>query len=176
MTDAPPGHGPALTYAEEGATRRSPLPPGYHHIHEATWIGHGRSVFETAGEAVTAFRMHRAAGLRVSPAGARAVPGAVVECALGIGPFRVTAPCRVVWSVHEDDRIGFAYGTLPGHPECGEESFVVTLRADGSVWVTVTAFSRPGLWYTRLAGPVGPAFQRGYARYYGKSLRRLVGG
>jgi uncharacterized protein (UPF0548 family) len=163
-----------FNYAPVGATRRTPLPAGYHHLHHEAPIGHGRAVLEAAGAAVTTFRMHRAAGVKVHASAEQADPGVAVECALGIGPVRVGAPCRVVWSEYEADRIGFAYGTVDGHPERGEESFVVDLRADGSVWFTVTAFSRPGRWYTRLAGPVVPALQRWYARHCGRTLRRLA--
>ncbi|WP_030612426.1 DUF1990 family protein [Streptomyces sclerotialus] len=163
-----------LTYPEQGATARSPLPAGYHHLHEEMPIGHGRAVFERAGEAVTTFRMHRAAGVRIRAGAEHADPGVPVESGLGVGPLRITAPCRVVWSAYDSDHIGFAYGSLTGHPECGEESFVVRLRSDGSVWFTVTAFSKPARWYTRLAGPLVPVFQRAYARHCGRTLRRLA--
>lgn len=68
-------------------------------------------------------------------------------------------PCRVVWTVEEPDRIGFAYGTLPGHPECGEESFVVSMDAAGDVWFEVAAFSRLAAWYARLGRPVAALLQ-----------------
>ncbi|UNO43152.1 DUF1990 domain-containing protein [Streptomyces sp. MST-110588] len=164
-----------LSYPEEGATARSPLPPGYHHLHEEVLIGHGRKVFEAAGEAVTTFRMHRASGVGISASAPRAEPGVAVEVSLGIGPVRLAAPCRVVSATYGPQRTGFAYGTVQGHPECGEEAFMVELRADGSVRFTVTAFSRPAVWYTRLAGPVVPFLQRWYARHCGRTLRRLAG-
>lgn len=164
----------ALTYPEHGATQHGPLPAGYKHLHVEVPVGHGREVFERAGEAVMTFRMHRAAGVRIRTSAGRAEPGAPVESGLGVGPLRITAPCRVVWSTYDSDRIGFGYGTLEGHPECGEESFVAELRADGSVWFTVTAFSRAASWYTRLAGPLVPVFQRAYARHCGRTLRKLV--
>ena len=47
------------------------------------------------------------------------------------GPFSVKAPARVVYVINEKKRKGFAYGTLAGHPEPGEESFVVELADDG---------------------------------------------
>ncbi|GHH40792.1 uncharacterized protein (UPF0548 family) [Streptomyces candidus] len=75
----------------------------------------------------------------------------------------------------EERRAGFGYGTLPGHPECGEEVFLVeTDQADGSVWLTVRAFSRPVAWYARAAGPLVPLFQAAYARRCGRVLRRAV--
>ncbi|WP_035796552.1 DUF1990 family protein [Kitasatospora mediocidica] len=172
---------PTFSYVEVGAvTRPGPLPAGYHHLRREALIGYGRDVLEAAGEAVTTLRMHRAAGVRVrtglGPGAPRVTAGTEVVCGIGFGPLRLDAPCRVVWCGHEADRIGFSYGTRPGHPECGEESFVVDLRADGSVWFTVTAFSRPGRWYTRMAGPIVPLFQRAYAWRCASTLRRLAAG
>jgi uncharacterized protein (UPF0548 family) len=80
----------------------------------------------------------------------------------------------VVWTAYEKDRTGFAYGTLSGHPEKGEESFVVDYREDGSVWFTVMAFSSPARWFTRLAGPLVPVVQHWYARRLGRTLERIV--
>ncbi|MFD8324224.1 DUF1990 family protein [Streptomyces lydicus] len=165
-----------LTYPEEGGTRRRPLPGGYHHLVEEAPLGHGRQVLRAAGEAITTFRMHRAAGTVIRADAPRAEPGVAVDVSLGVGRLRLRAPCRVVWAVAEEDRIGFAYGTRAGHPECGEEAFLAELRADGSVWFTVTAFSRPAVPLTRLAGPLVPVLQRLYVRRLGHTLRRLANG
>lgn len=163
-----------LDYPEAGATRLRPLPAGYHHLHVRVPVGHGRAALETAGAAITRWEMHRASGARVTASTARAEPGTSVEVSLGVGPLRFRAPCRVIWTAYGPDRVGFAYGTLTGHPECGEESFVADLAEDGSVWFTVTAFSRPARWYSRLAGPLVPVLQRMYARRLGATLRRLA--
>ncbi|MDN3294878.1 DUF1990 domain-containing protein [Streptomyces ficellus] len=165
---------PAFNYPDVGATRTRPLPTGYHHLHHEALIGSGREVFERAGAAVTTWRMHRAASARMRTGSARAEPGTAVYVSLGAGPLRITAPCEVVWTAYEERRTGFAYGTREGHPESGEESFVVELRADGSVWFTVTAFSRPGRWYTQAAGPLARALQHGYARHLGRTLRKIA--
>src|SRR5262249_59666945 len=54
--------------------------------------------------------------------------------------------CRIVYVVEEDGpvvRYGFAYGTLPGHVECGEERFLVEWhRGDDSVWYDIRAVSK----------------------------------
>ncbi|MFH7598647.1 DUF1990 domain-containing protein [Streptomyces racemochromogenes] len=162
-----------LSYPEHGATRRGPLPDGYHHLHHRTRIGHGRKVFEAAGAAVRDFRMHRAAGASVRADGP-AAPGVRVEIGLGVGPLRISVPCQVVWTPDSPGLAGFAYGTLSGHPESGEESFLVELADDGTVWFEVTAFSRPAAWYTRLAGPLVPVLQLAYARLLGRRLRALA--
>ncbi|WP_344362420.1 DUF1990 domain-containing protein [Streptomyces gobitricini] len=165
-----------FTYPEVGATRTLPLPTGYQHLRHRALIGHGRNAFETAGAAVTTWAMHRRSGARVRAGSARAEPGTPVEIALGAGPLQVGVPCEVVWAAYDEDRVGFAYGTLAGHPESGEESFVVERRPDGSVWFTVTAFSRPARWYTRVAGPVVPVLQRAYARHLARTLRKIATG
>jgi uncharacterized protein (UPF0548 family) len=156
-----------LTYAEVGATQYDELPDGYNHLRVATYIG-GADRFGAAVDCVMTWRMHRAAGLLVTAE--RAHEGQDIVGRLG--PFRV--PCRVVWTLAGPDRAGFGYGTLRGHPERGEEAFVVELRADG-VWLVVLAFSRPAVWFTRAAGPLVVVLQRLYAHHLGRRLRSLTG-
>lgn len=163
-----------FTYPEVGATGTEPLPPGYHHLHHRTLLGHGREVLEAAGEAVLSWRMHRAVGVGVRAEAPRAAPGVLVEVTLGPGRLGLRAPCRVVRTVTERDRIGFTYGTLEGHPEQGEESFMVEMGDDTAVRFTLTAFSRPARWFTRALGPAVPVAQKLYARRCGEVLRRLA--
>jgi uncharacterized protein (UPF0548 family) len=160
-----------FSYPDAGMTadRTSP-PPGFHALRVRTRLGSGPALFAAAAEALLTWRMHRATPLGVTAGAARAAPG--VRVTLRFGPVR--APCRVVWSVREPRRAGFAYGTLPGHPECGEESFLLTLGPDGAVDFTVTAFSRPAAWYTRAAGPLARTAQHLVARRYGAALRTLA--
>ncbi|MDF3302406.1 DUF1990 family protein [Streptomyces tropicalis] len=161
-----------FTYEEVGATRDAPstCPPGYHHLHVRTRIGEGEEVFRRASEALLTWEMHRAIGVGVDAGAERAAPGVDVTLTLaGV----IKAPCRVVWTSGEARRAGWAYGTLPGHPECGEESFVVDRTGDGTVWLTVSAFSRPAKWYTRAGGAAGRGLQHAYARRCGAALRRL---
>ena len=78
---------------------------------------------------------------------------------VGLGPVR--APCRVVYVIDDTNRRGFAYGTLPGHPESGEELFAV--RYDPStdeVHAEVVAFSRHATWWSKLGAPVTSLAQR----------------
>ena len=72
----------------------------------------------------------------------------------------VSGACRIVQVVDDGDAFGFAYGTLPHHPEQGEEAFLVRRRADGSVVFEIVAFSRPATLPTRLIGPFGRWLQR----------------
>ena len=142
-----------LTYAEVGATRsRETLPTDRHHFGFVRPLG-GPEVFDAAAGFVLRFGMQRAAGIAVESASEVAVAGAEVMLRLGRGPVRLAAPVRIVYVLDEPDERGFAYGTLPGHPEAGEELFVVRREGDRVV-AEVRAFSRAGRWYTRLGGPL----------------------
>jgi uncharacterized protein (UPF0548 family) len=70
-----------------------------------------------------------------------------------VGPFAVDAPVRVVYVIDDPNRVGFAYGTLEGHPASGEEAFILDRREDDSVWLTVRSFSRPSSFGWRLLTP-----------------------
>ncbi|MFI2713093.1 DUF1990 family protein [Micromonospora sp. NPDC018662] len=159
-----------LTYPEVGATRDGGRPAGYHHLRHRVRLPDG--AFPAAADAVLGWRLHRAAGVVMRADAPRAAPGVRVTPGLGVGPARIWGPTEVVWAVDEPDRAGFGYGTLPGHPEIGEEAFLVTRGPDGT-WFEVTAFSRPARWYVRAAGPVTRGFQLGYAWWLGRTLRRL---
>ncbi|MDO3635306.1 DUF1990 family protein [Mycolicibacterium arseniciresistens] len=151
-----------LTYDEVGATA-GPLPAGYHHVEESAVIGSGRRRFEEAGAAVMRWGMLRGAGVRVDASSEVAEVGS--EVVVGVGPVR--APCRVVYVIDETDRRGYAYGTLPGHAESGEELFSVRFDpATDQVYAEVRAFSRHGTWWSRLAAPVTSLMQRIITRRY----------
>lgn len=145
-----------LTYSEVGATAGA-LPAGYTHVRLSHRIGSGRDRFHRAAEAILRYGMLRGAGLTVTATTEVAKVGTDV---LGrLGPF--SAPCRVVFVLDEPDRRGFAYGSLPGHPVCGEELFAVRLDpADGGVYTEVVAFSRPARWWSRLGEPAVALIQR----------------
>lgn len=86
------------------------------------------------------------------------------------GPLTVSAPIRVVYVVDEPNRAGFAYGTLHGHPESGEEAFLVELHDDGSVWFVLRGFGRPSTPFYRLMAPVLRLAQRQFTAKYLRSL------
>jgi uncharacterized protein (UPF0548 family) len=158
-----------LTYHDIGATKRT-LPAGYQHQNAARVIGSGAATFDAAAAELFSWQAHLRAGLRVTASTATAEPGTVVLLAVGFGPLRMRAPCRVVYTITEPQRKGFAYGTLPGHPESGEEAFTISHRDDGLVVFTITAFSRPATIVARAAGPLGLLIQRHFTQTYLRSL------
>ncbi|MGB8197515.1 MAG: DUF1990 domain-containing protein [Acidimicrobiales bacterium] len=161
----------SLTYADVGASRNEQLPSGYHHVRRSERIG-GAADFERACHGLRTWAVQEGAGLRVYPTDPLE-PDATILAVTSIGPVQIVVPCRVVTVFKEPDTFGFAYGTLAGHPERGEESFVLE-RRDGATFFTVRAFSNPVDPLARLAGPLGRVVQRSITRRYVNALRRYV--
>lgn len=155
----------SVTYPEVGATR-TVLPAGYRHLRRRTVLGGGAATFRAAAGRLRRWDMHRTAGLRVAPASPAAATGSTVVMALGSRALSLLIPCRVVWTVETDAEIGFGYGSLPGHPESGEESFVISIASDDTVFATVTAFSRPAGAVATLGSPIGRRVQDAMTRRY----------
>ncbi|QNN51430.1 DUF1990 family protein [Nocardioides mesophilus] len=158
------------TYAEVGQTRTE-LPEGYRHLRRRADLGSGPARFEDAARTLLHWGMHRRAGVRVRPSSGSVQQDSVAVLRVGPAVLAVKAPVRVVYVVDEPRRRGFAYGTLPGHPESGEEAFVVTLDDSGAVRLEITAFSRAATLLTRAAGPAGRAAQRLITQRYLSALQ-----
>ncbi len=164
----------APTYAEVGATLAGQDVAGFTHLHDETVLGSGAPTFTRAVEGLRHWKAHGLRGLAVFPEDATIRSGATVIVTMGTPLLALAAPCRIVGMVEDADRWGFAYGTLPGHPEQGEEAFEVTMAKDGSVRFAITAFSRPGDPLVRLSGPLGRRVQVLTTKAYLGALHRFV--
>jgi uncharacterized protein (UPF0548 family) len=163
------------TYPETGHTLIGESPIGYRNDKYEVVLGHGSKSFERAAEGLQSWQAHRLPGIRVLPERTEIQPGATVIVTSGTPLLALAAPCRIIGVIDDPNRWGFAYGTLPGHPEQGEEAFVVSISEDGDVRFEITAFSRPGDPLVRLSGPVGRGIQKAGSRGYLRALQRFVG-
>ncbi|WP_080636026.1 DUF1990 domain-containing protein [Salinispora mooreana] len=161
-----------LTYPEVGASA-GVLPSGYRHVHRGAFLGADARVFDRAVHALLSWRMHRRAGISIDRPDLRPEPGVDFRLRIGWRGLLVQAPCRVVYTIDESDRVGFAYGTLPGHPECGEEAFLVRLDGAGRSSFEIRAFSRPDSLTARIAGPLGRFAQDVITSRYLGAMRSL---
>jgi uncharacterized protein (UPF0548 family) len=143
----------SLTYREVGQTAGD-LPAGFHPLQMTRSLGTGREVFAAATSRLMTWRMHEGSGLTVRASSVEVCPDGLVVLGIRLGPLKLVAPCRVVYVVDDDHRRGFAYGTLPGHPESGEEAFIVEIADDEEVTATIKAFSRPVSLLARAGGPL----------------------
>jgi uncharacterized protein (UPF0548 family) len=171
----------ALNYAEIGATEHGGAPAGYRHVASRTYLGEGTDVYRRVAEGILAWELQRLSGLRVRTESAVVVPGARVVSGFGVGPFRLDVPCEVVW-VHRPvpgggpQSAGFGYGSLPGHPVRGEESFEAEIDGQGRVYLSITAFSRPSNWFYAAGGALARRAQRLMTSRYIESARQLAAG
>ena len=81
---------------------------------------------------------------------------------------------RIVYVIDESQRFGFAYGTLPGHVEMGEERFLIERTEDDSVWYDILAFSRPRHLLTKLGYPMIRRLQKRFGRESAAAMQRIV--
>ena len=135
---------------------------------EATAAGYTPVVFEEGAPVKPAVIGERGERVYAPDGTALLRPGDAARLRLRPWPIRI--PTRVVYVVDEPSRRGFAYGTLPGHPERGEEAFVVERAADDSVWLVIRAFSRPAGALTWIGYPVARLMQAIYTARYERAL------
>jgi uncharacterized protein (UPF0548 family) len=141
------------TYDHVGSTLDPAAWPGHDPFERSRIVGHGPAAFEAAIDGLRAWACHRGVRARVHPAGAPLVVGTTVVVELPVGPVRVLVPNRIVAVIDDPTRFGFAYGTLPGHEERGEEGFIIEIAPDGTVTATVRVDAIPGSRAARLMGP-----------------------
>jgi uncharacterized protein (UPF0548 family) len=146
---------------------------------EEVRLGSGLAVYQRVASGILSWELQRRAGLRVRADSPRVARGARVVSGFGVGPFRLNAPCEVVW-VREPSpegkpqSAGFGYGSLPGHPARGEESFEVEIKDDAEVVLRIRAFSKPGNWFYAAGGLATRAAQRHVTSRYIEGARQLA--
>jgi len=169
-----------LTYSGVGATESGELPADGNGIVTRAHVGDGEAAYRRAVDGLMTWQLHRGAGLRIR-AESGVAPGVRVVSGFGVGPFRIDAPCEVVW-VHParpgggPQSAGFGYGTLPGHPVRGEESFEISLDEAGRVLITITAFGVPSTWFYAAGRPVTDRARRLVTSRYVRSAQELAAG
>lgn len=164
----------ALSYDGEGGTNSGEMPPGYAVDHNRQLLGSGATTFERAKTAIRQWRTFPAPWTVIEPADTPIIEGTVLAVHVRIFGIWWLNATRIVYVIDEPRRFGFAYGTLPGHAERGEERFTVEWLDDDSVWYDVLAFSRPRHILARLGYPLVRMFQRRFGRASKASMADAV--
>jgi uncharacterized protein (UPF0548 family) len=158
-----------FTYAEVGATNATP-PTGYNIDHNRIQLGSGETTYHRAVDALKNWRHFELGWVVITPRGVPVEVGATVAVkARAFGTWSLSA-ARIVYTIEEERRFGFAYGTLPDHVEKGEERFLIEWLPDDTVWYDILAFSRPRHPLVRLSSPLARRLQHRFAR---ASLNRM---
>jgi uncharacterized protein (UPF0548 family) len=176
----------AFSHPEVGATGEldAPLPdsltPTYDLDHHRFPLGTGRELFERACGALGSWQQFEIPWLELHGGSSPVHRGQAVATLTRVLGLWFLNPCRVVYArfpaANEAvDVCAFAYGTLEGHVECGEERFVVRYDpASGVVHYEVAAFSRPAVLLTRLGYPLARRLQRQFAAASAEAMTRAV--
>ncbi len=170
-----------LSYPEVGASAeidsvsaRAALAPRYDvDLHELV-LGKGRGRFQRARSALLAWRQFEIPWLELHGAGP-VEPGRNVATLVSLAGLWFLSPCQVVYAeIHENENsVAYAYGTLDGHPESGEERFAVSIDpTTDEVRYQVSAFSRPARFFSRLGYPFVRRLQKRFAVASARALER----
>ncbi len=167
-----------FTYAGVGTTATTP-PPGYTVDRTRAKLGEGENAFLAAKAALARWDHFRLGWMETAPANTPIQVGSCVAIVARVMGLWWLNACRIVYVVGEAgpvSRFGFAYGTLPGHAETGEERFLIEWdRANDSVWYDIIAFSRPNHVLARLAYPLTRRTQKRFARDSVAAMQQAVG-
>ena len=154
LRDAP------LSYPERGMSLGEVSVPTHYHCER-----HRVALdvdFDAAKAALAAFATHRLHYMFLHPEAPSVRLGLDVIVCARIGPVWTANPCRVVAVNESPDRFAYAYGTLPGHSEHGEESFAVERVREGGVlrvYGETVAYARPQDILARLGEPIAHRVQ-----------------
>ena len=166
-----------FSYLAVGATGTTP-PAGYTVDRTRIELGRGQAVFDAARAALQRWQQFRLGWVDVwSPETPLEVGQIVVIMGRAVG-FWWLNPCRIVYTVDESgstSKFGFAYGTLPGHVESGEERFLIEWHRDtNQVFYDILAFSKPNHFLTRLGYPLVRRSQKRFGRDSAATMFRAV--
>jgi uncharacterized protein (UPF0548 family) len=175
--------GTALSYDFPGGTRDAPTArPGWQIDRERVLLGSGAATFERAKAAIARWEMFPRDIATVRAPERLAVNGDVaVLYFAALVRLWILFPARIVYLLDESadgvQRFGFGYGTLAGHPERGEERFLVEWdQRDDSVYYDLLAISKPASWLARLGYPYTRHEQGRFRRLSGRAMQRASAG
>ena len=170
-----------LNYEGIGSTEHGPLPAHVESVVTRAYVGEGLATYLRVAQGILSWRLQQGARLRVRAESEVVVPGTRVISGFGMGPFRINAPCEVVWvrqplPADGPQSAGFGYGTLPGHPVRGEEAFEVEIDGTGRVTIAITAFGAPSNWFYATGGALTAWARRRITSRYIESAHQLAAG
>jgi uncharacterized protein (UPF0548 family) len=162
-----------FSYGEVGASQNT-IPSGYPINRQRVQLGNGDNTFARAKNAIQNWAMYELKWTRLYPSHTPVAAREVVCVVVNHGFCWSLNPCRIIYTLEEKgeiERFGFAFGTLPGHSEEGEERFtVVWHHADDSVWYELFSFARPH----HILAKIGFPFVRLTQQRFGKDSERAM--
>ena len=147
-------------------------------------LGTGRETFERAQGAIKQWRMFPSEVAQLCYPDCPVEAGATVAVLYRLWLVCwILMPAKIVYTLDDEivapagrvRRFGFAYGTLPDHPERGEERFLIEWHAaDDSVWYDLLAVSQPAHPLARLGYPYTRWEQARFRRWSTVAMQSVV--
>lgn len=162
-----------FSYAELGATDTNP-PAGYNIDHNRIKLGSGNETWESAKAAIRGWKMFDFEWVQICFDDTPVEVGRNVAILVHHLGFYSLNAARIVYTIDEPNRFGFAYGTLRDHGELGEERFMVERDERGDVYYDLLAFSRPANIFAKLGYPFTRHLQKAFATDSKQAMLRNI--
>ena len=155
----------ALSYPLPEITKHNNTFPGFDHDKNQIYLGRGEEVYQAACKALSDWKMFPGAWTRTCAPFEGFPVGEEVAVFFKMFGLWWWNSCRIIYNFDgEENRFGFAYGTLDNHVEMGEEIFYIERNEEGEVYYKIEAFSRPNKWFTKIGYPIARAWQGKFVR------------
>ena len=158
------------SYQEVGASQAEQV-QNYDNDHSSIYLGRGEALWSLAKTILDNWQQFPKNWTKILPAQAPLEVNQNVAVLFRMWGLWFTNSARIVYVLKEENRYGFAYGTLPGHVEKGEECFWIERAANGAIYYHIKAFSKPRFWLAKLGYPIARMYQRKFVR---ESLNQFV--
>ena len=162
-----------FTYPEVGATKTGEKLAHYDHDDNQVILGKGEMVWQKAKSALCNWQQFSLPWTKIYPNTTELKEGQVVVILFRLFGIWWRNSAKIVYAFDEPNRFGFAYGTLPGHIEMGEEVFWIERDRVGVVSYHIKAFSTPRFWLARIAYPIARFFQRKFVKESKVTMQKL---
>jgi uncharacterized protein (UPF0548 family) len=173
-----------FSYTEVGATRHLDEPESdavrgdFNVDRSRENLGRGHNTFYRAKEALRDWKMFEQQWVQVCWPDTPQCAGCAVGVLAHIGQGWILNAARIVYALEESgpiERIGFAYGTLPGHAMRGEERFVIEWnRQSDQVYFDIAALSKPNQILSWASYPLVRRLQTRFRRGAIAAMRRAI--
>lgn len=168
-----------FSYEDVGLSKDDEHPRGFDVARHSVELGAGKQVFDSACEAIRNWEMFPREMASLYWPSVEPVVGSEVVVGFRVGPLWSLNPCRVIYTVDSGSdsvaKFGFAYGTLPGHVERGEERFqIVWDRTTDIVSYEIFVFSAGQHVLAKIGYPFVLLQQSRFRKLSGRAMQRFV--
>lgn len=162
------------TYPEVGATKTTETFAHYDNDYNFIELGKGTAIWQKAKVVLQNWQHFPLPWTKIYPNTTELKEGTVVVVMFRLFGIWWRNSARIVYTFDEPNRFGFAYGTLPGHIEMGEEVFWIEQDKTGMVSYHIKAFSKPRFWLAKIGYPIARFYQRKFAKESKETMQKLV--